>query len=669
MEHVAQNLNLWWVLLVPLLPAAAFVVLLPMSRRVRNACRFVPIAAMVVALGLSIAAAVQVYPGSHIGEPFWQVAWQLATLGGHAVTISFAVDSLAVLMLVMVCIVGICVQIFSLFYMKDDDRRGWFFCVMALFLAAMLGFVLSGSLLVEFALWEIMGVCSYLLIGFWYRDEAPRKASQKAFLVTRTGDVGFFVALAAIYAACGSFEFEHIFATVANWSPALLMVSSIGLIWAAIGKSAQIPLSAWLPDAMAGPTPGSALIHAATMVVAGVFMLTRMLPVLTLNPLAMQIILVVGIITALYGAILACFQTDLKKVLAFSTISQLGYMVAAIGVGSATAAVFHLTTHAFFKALLFLTAGIIIHATHTQDMRQMGGLARRMPITTVVWTIGAFSLAGVLPLSGFFSKDEIFTVIWHSGQYWAFAGAAAVGVLTSLYVVKTWFTVFFGNSCNVNAHEGTATELVPVSILAALTLVCGFLTIPLARFLGHEGEWPSLTMAATSTAVMLCGAALGYTIYARQRSTERLKQIFNVVVSAADARFYLDWVYDTFFIRPYFWLSEALWKLDAVIIDGAVNGVAWLYRGLTRLINLLDARIIDGAVNGAAWLYRALTRGAQWFDSTVIDGIVNGLGTLSRAIGAALRRVQTGHLQRYQRLIVGAAVVIVAVLVLVLRFL
>jgi NADH-quinone oxidoreductase subunit L len=386
----------------------------------------------------------------------------------------------------------------------------------------------------------------------------------------------------------------------------------------------------------------------------------------------MHLILAAGIITALYGGVLACFQTDLKKVLAFSTISQLGFMFAAIGVGAATAAVFHLTTHAFFKALLFLAAGVIIHSAHTQDMRQMGGLARRMPVTMVVFSIGAFSLAGVVPLSGFFSKDEIFTVLLHYGQetglYWAFAGAVCVGMLTALYVVKTWFTVFFGNVCNIKAHEGGVLELAPISVLAALTLVCGFLSVVLARFLGHEGEWPTLLMASISTAVMLTGAGLGFFFYSRRQFCDALGERFKLLVVAADARFYLDWVYTTLIIRPYFWLSELLWRLDVLLIDGAVNGTAALYRLLTRLCRYLDETLIDGAVNGVGASYRGLTRVARFIDERGIDAGVNGLATLAAAAGSAARRLQSGHVQRYQRLALGAGVFLLLVLVVVVNF-
>jgi NADH-quinone oxidoreductase subunit L len=338
------QLNLWWVMLAPLFPLLGFAALALLPRKLRNALRFVPVVGLALSLCIAIAAAVAIWPGAAINEAFYTLSWTLGTVGMLPITLSLAVDSLAVIMLIMVSLVGLCVQIYSLHYMKDDERVGWFFCIKSLFLAAMLGFVLSGGLLLQFAFWEIMGVCSYALIGFWYRNKAPRKASQKAFLITRAGDVGFFIALAAVFVGAQSFEFDQIFASAPDWSPFALAVVAFGLIWAAMAKSAQFPLSAWLPDAMAGPTPGSALIHAATMVVAGVFMLIRMLPVLELSPLAMNLILTVGVVTALYGGLLACFQTDLKKVLAFSTVSQLGFLFAAIGVGSAFVAVFHLTT-------------------------------------------------------------------------------------------------------------------------------------------------------------------------------------------------------------------------------------------------------------------------------------------------------------------------------------
>jgi len=559
-----------------------------------------------------------------------------------------------------------------------------------------------------------MGVCSYALIGFWYREKAPRKASQKAFLVTRAGDVGFFVALSAVFVGAHSFEFSQIFATAPDWSPLVLTAVVIGLIWAAIGKSAQFPLSAWLPDAMAGPTPGSALIHAATMVVAGVFMLIRMLPVLELSPLAMNIILAVGVITALYGGLLACFQKDLKKVLAFSTISQLGFLFAAIGVGSAFVAVFHLTTHAFFKALLFLAAGIIIHVTGTQSMREMGGLARKMPVTFVVFTIGAFALAGTIPLSGFFSKDELFkALLYHghyTGQYLAFAGVLIVGVLTAFYVLKSWLTVFFGTNNNSKAHEGHPLELAPVVALAIPAALLGLAVIPLGGFIAYPADWPPLYMVAISTAVMLTGATAGYFAYRKSSSFKPaaakaaattagpeaaqaaagMGALTHIATTAADKRFYLDEVYTYAIIKPYFVLSRALWRFDEKVIDGAVNGTTWLYQQGSGFLDWFDHHIIDGVVNGITWLYLAKTRAARWlddhvidglvnaiswtyvlltrltriFDVRVVDGLVNGLGALSLRLGYRLRTVQSGEVQWYQRLIVGAAIILLGIFVI-----
>ena len=661
------QLNLWWVLLAPLFPLLGFALLAMLPRELRNNLRYVPVAGLALSFLIALAAGITIWPGGPINASFYTFSWSLGDIGAVPLTVSFAVDSLAVLMLIMVSFVGLCVQVYSLHYMKDDERVGWFFCIKSLFLAAMLGFVLSGGLLLQFAFWEIMGVCSFALIGFWYREKAPRRASQKAFLMTRAGDVGFFIALSAVFVAANSFEFDQIFATAHTWSPFLLGVVAFGLIWAAIGKSAQFPLSAWLPDAMAGPTPGSALIHAATMVVAGVFVLIRMLPVIELTPAAMNTILAVGVITALYGGLLACFQTDLKKVLAFSTISQLGFLFTAIGVGSAFVATFHLTTHAFFKALLFLAAGIIIHVTHTQDMHQMGGLAKRMPITFIVFTIGAFALAGVVPLSGFFSKDEIFKAVLYyghdTGQYLAFAGVLLVGVMTAFYVSKSWFTVFFGTSSDEAAEniDGYPLELAPVIALAVPAALAGFAVIPLGTLLGYPAHWPPLYMVAISTGVMLTGAGLGYLIYRRPLNLSPT----NPVQVAVDQRLYLDAFYNYVIIAPYMWLATALWRFDEMIIDGAVNGSSWAYQQLTVIADWFDAHIVDGAVNAISSLYVLATRISRVFDARIIDGAVNGLGRLSAAVGLRLRTVQNGQIQWYQRLVVGAAVIILGMFVIV----
>lgn len=627
-----------WILAIPGLPALAFLLTAFLPRKARNKLLGVPLLAVFASIVLSIIALVQIYPGGHIGENIWETSFTLMELNAIPFVISIGLDSLAAVMLVMVSIVGACVQIFSLFYMKDEDRKGWYFSILSLFTAAMLMLVLSANLFLVFIMWEIMGVCSYLLIGFWYQAEGARTASQKAFLYTRAGDLGFFIALAAIFAQVGSFDFATIFSSAPFWSSPVLLTVCIGLIIAAMGKSAQWPLMLWLPDAMAGPTPASALIHAATMVAAGVFMLARMMPVLEASAFALGMMLVVGIITALIGAFLATLQTDIKKVLAYSTISQLGLMFTALGAASSVAALYHLTTHAFFKSLLFLTAGIIIHATHTQDMRKMGGLARKMPLTTIIFSIGAFSLAGIVPLSGFFSKDEIFAALLHEGHTVIFALGLIMAFLTALYVTKTWFTVFFGKPRTKDVHEGSWLELVPTGLLAGITLVLGFLSPTFANFLGHKGVWPEMVLATGSTLVALAGAGVGYLLYTGALKFRFFEGRFKWLQHVLDENLLFDFAVETMVIKPYFKLADALWVFDAKIIDGAVNGVASLYTKLTSLGWIFDARIIDGGVNGFA--------------------------KISSALGNRLKSYQSGRLLSYQRYIVGAVVILLLIVVI-----
>lgn len=626
-----------WILAIPALPTLVFLATAFLSRKVRNKLLLLHVFAMAGSVAMALFVLFQAVPAGHPGEAVWTATWVLSTINAAPLKIGVSVDALSAIMLAMVSIVGLCVQVFSLFYMKEEDRRGWYFSVLSLFTAAMLLLVMAGDLLLIFAMWEIMGLCSYLLIGFWYQDTSARMASQKAFLFTRAADLGFFIALAAIFATAGTFELAVIMKQASTWAPAVILTVSLGLIWAAMGKSAQWPLMVWLPDAMAGPTPASALIHAATMVAAGVFMLARMLPVLALSSIALTTMLWIGIITALIGAALACFQTDLKKVLAYSTVSQLGLMFVALGAGSSVAALFHLTTHAFFKSLLFLAAGIIIHATHTQDMRKMGGLVRKMPVTTIVFSIGAFSLAGLVPLSGFFSKDEVLAAILHSGNTVVFVLALGMSFLTALYVSKTWFTVFFGKPRTKGVTEGGALELVPVSILAAITLVLGFLSPTFANYLGHEGVWPAMGLATGSTVVAISGMLVGYLFYNGVIPTQVLEKRFSFLASVFKGDMFFDYAYDMLIIRPYFALANALWVFDRVVIDGLVNGAAWAYGHISTFSWAVDRNVIDGAVNGLAWS--------------------------SKRAGTQLRKIQSGRVPSYQRLTVIAVIILLFVVV------
>jgi NADH-quinone oxidoreductase subunit L len=601
------------------------------------------------------------FPGGEMLDPLVEWIYPIGNLGGIPLNIAISVDSLGALMLAMVTIIGACVQVYSLKYMGDDERRGWFFTVLSLFTAAMLLLVMSGDLLLIFVMWEIMGVCSYLLIGFWYKELAPRRASQKAFLVTRAADGGFFIALAAVFVSTGTFNISEILAAAPMWPAWIATVVALGLLWAAMGKSAQVPLQVWLPDAMAGPTPGSALIHAATMVAAGVFMVARMLPVFQLTPWIMQLMGWIGITTAIFGAAMACFQTDIKKVMAFSTISQLGAMFIALGAGSAYYALFHLTTHAFFKSLLFLVAGIIIHAFHTGEIKKMGGLFKLMPWTATVFTIGVFALAGVFPLSGFFSKDEIFGTLFSKGYYVWFGFALLMGTLTSIYVFKTWFRVCIAPPKNTDVHEGSPVELIPVSVLAAITVVGGFGLLAFCSYIGYESSWPTLLMAGISTGVVLFGGTIGFLAY--RGVFDRFKKPLRFIGVAFDNRLYTDALYDYAIIKPFFWIADKLWILDAKVIDGIVNGVVGVYGRVTKIASAFDARVVDGTVNGVSAAYVGIASLSKKFDQSVIDGVPNGLAFLSKAFGSGLRRIQNGKLQTYQRLALGSVIALLVMIV------
>lgn len=636
-----------WVALIPLLPALAFATLLPMTRTFRKKVLWLPVAAIAGSAVLSLVAFIRV--AGSVGEAhgetteaLWHVTWSFAQIGGKPFDVGLALDPLAALMLVTVSVVGTCVQVYSLGYMHADERRGWYYAVLSLFTSAMLVLVLSDNLLLTFGMWELMGLCSYLLIGFWYELEAPRKASQKAFMTTRVGDLGFLVALFAIYAELGTFDIATVLHAVPEMPAGVALTVALGLLWAAMGKSAQVPLHVWLPDAMAGPTPASALIHAATMVAAGVFVVAKMLPVFEATPGVMQAMMAVGGTTALMAALLASVQHDVKKVLAYSTISQLGLMFVALGAGSAVAGLWHLTTHAFFKSLMFLGAGVIIHAAHTQDMRDMGGLARYLPVTSATFAVGALALAGVPPLSGFFSKDEIIAVLMHGHHWVALAVVLMTSALTAFYMTRLWFRVFHGPKQAEHLHEGHVAMVAPMVLLAAIAALLGAGSVAFSGLLGHEGEWPSLQLIAISLVVAGSGIGLGFWFYGRRSkvvNTGAYKRRFEYAYGALMQKFYFDLTYDVLFIRSYFIGTRALAAGDGTVIDGVVNGAARAWSGLATL----------------AWR----------FDGAVIDGAVNGIGSLARSTGSVLRRLQTGRLQSYQRYIIAAVVLAMFLYVLI----
>lgn len=612
-----------WIIAIPALPAVMFALMVVMPRVLRNSMRFVSIAAMTVVFGLSVMATMNaIQAGIHdVFETIWSVSWPLVVVGGNTIELGFSLSAISAATLPMVSFVAWCVQVFSLGYMADDERKGWYYAVVSLFTAAMLSFVLASDLLLAFVSWEIMGLCSYFLIGFWFTEKDPREASQKAFITTRIGDLGFFFALMVIYGQCGTFSLSEVLGSAPLWAGAAAYLAAGGLLLAAVGKSAQIPLHVWLPDAMAGPTPASALIHAATMVAAGVLLVARTMPIFLQAPELLTLTLIIGLITSVVAGFIACVQQDIKKVLAYSTVSQLGLMFCALGVAGVSAALFHLVTHGFFKALLFLGAGFIIHAVGTQDMREMGGLRKKLPITWITFLIGTLALAGVAPLSGFFSKDEIVHVLLAADKPWAAAGVFAASVLTAFYMTRLYFKVFEGKNRGHCHHEHGVAMLAPLSLLALCTLGAGFISVEFAHFMGAHGEWPSVQLIVISCLVAASGIGSAWYIYGRGEKS-----------------------------------------LDKVLSNCPAEKRSAFYR-------VCEQKFYFDRINDAVWIAgtKVLANVLAIVDRKGIDGVVNGLASLTKGLGDVSRDLQTGKLQHYQRLTLAAVIVLVVIVALLTK--
>lgn len=537
--------------------------------------------------------------------------------GTLAIPFEFLIDPLSVTMMLIVTGVGSVIHFYSIGYMHGDENTRSFFSWMNLFTFSMLLLVMAGNYAVMFIGWEGVGLCSYLLIGFWYKKDENNYAACKAFVMNRIGDLGFLAGMILLFLNFQSLSYDKIFTQLAGIPPGNLTITIITLLllFGATGKSAQIPLYTWLPDAMAGPTPVSALIHAATMVTAGVYMIVRSGALFILAPFTMHIIIIIGIITALLAALIGIYQNDIKKILAYSTISQLGYMFIALGLDAFSASVFHLTTHAFFKALLFLGAGSVIHALQgEQDIRKMGGLKRKLPLTFFTFLAGTLAITGIPPFAGFFSKDEILTeAFYHHPMLWFFALAGVL--LTCFYMFRLFYLVFYGKTritavTAEHIHESPLVMAVPLIILAILSLFGGFINLP--AFLGGHGALgkylkPVLATTANDSipfpvemeiilAVITLGLISVVIWYAYKRfiswheiplsETARRKPVSKII----SAKFYIDELYDLLFSRPFKWLSSALFGfIDTFIIDFIVNGfgniAVWSGRQFRRLQN------------------------------------------------------------------------------------
>ncbi len=608
--------HLWLIPTLPLL-AAAIASLLPRDKRT--------VAAATALFGISASFAVSIFaliaalrdPSAH---HIFNFAW--FDLGAIPLRLGFLLNPLTAFVCVMVTFVGELIFIFSLGYMKDDANFTRFFCFLSLFAGAMLGILVANSLLLLFISWELVGLASYLLIGFWFHKPAAAAAAKKAFITTRIGDLGFLLGLLWLYDASGSLLFYDHGAgilettTVASLSAqtvfgGLAVSTGVGLLLfcGAVGKSGQFPLHVWLPDAMEGPTPVSALIHAATMVAAGVFLMTRVFPLLT--PDTLQVIAFIGAITALLGACLAVAQNDLKRILAYSTISQLGYMMLAIGVGAWTVAIFHLLTHAFFKALLFLGAGSVIHAAHhEQDIRRLGGLAPKMKLTFATFAIGMMALAGVPFLfSGFWSKEAIL----HAAHAWPvshlpfYVGLLAV-VLTAFYMTRLIAEVFLGKprspSAN-HAHENSAVVTVPLVLLAACAILLSLLAWP-SPWLQRQLD-PAVPAGPSDFGLMLlsialvgAGLGLGAFIYARKSVQRTSVDSRDPVASASPRlfaalanRLYFDEFYGATFGRLVVAVARVSDFLDRFVFDGVIRAIS----ASARIFGLMNQQAEDSAIN------------------------------------------------------------------------
>jgi NADH-quinone oxidoreductase subunit L len=692
MNWIVQNL---W--LIPVLPMLAAGVSALLRQRSRALAAGLAIGSMAASLLLSVWAFAHVlarHGAGQYGAETFSFGW--FKLGDGWLRLGWVLDPLTAAMLAMVTFVGLLIFIYSVGYMEHDENFTRFFCFLALFAGAMLGVVIANSLLLLFMCWEIVGLTSYLLIGFWYQNPRAAAAAKKAFITTRIGDLGLLLGMVWLYAqtgtllfydgGAGAMEAGALAHMVAQTTVLGLTVSSaIGLLvfCGAAGKSGQVPLHVWLPDAMEGPTPVSALIHAATMVAAGVFLIARVYPLMSVSTsagggttVALQVVAWVGAVTAIFGATVAVAQFDIKRILAYSTVSQLGYMMLGLGVGGVAVGMFHLITHAFFKALLFLGAGSVIHGCGgEQDIRRMGGLRRAMPVTFAAYSAGMLALCGFPLLAGFWSKDEILRAAhgWSVSQTPFYLGAAGA-LLTAFYMTRQMYYVFAGTKQRVAraeapeagefedpaphdhaAHESPAVMTAPLVVLAGFAILLGFIGTPawpwFQSFL--EGRavgfgWGGfagtgvLPMMAASTAIVFAGLGLGWWLYGRRpiasaEAADALEQVGPRVFTLLGNAYFVDALYGATLLRLNGWSARVCDWFDRFVWNGVVQAVRYAVLGVAWLDNFFDAYVVNA-----------------WFDEGC-EGVSRG--------GGLLARTQSGRVQGYLRGI-GCALIVLALFLL-----
>jgi NADH-quinone oxidoreductase subunit L len=617
-----------YIALIPLLPLAAFVLLGLFGRKYMNqSAGIIGTGLLLISTVLSIYTAYQYFfVDGKVGDTYqtitaFKFTW-LSFSENVSIDMGIILDPISVMMLVVVTFVSLMVHIFSLGYMKGEERFATYYAFLGLFTFSMLGLVVSSNLFQIYMFWELVGASSYLLIGYYFQKPSAVAASKKAFIVTRFADLGFLIGILVLAFYGESLDFntiiQNLTAQQSSQFVAITSASFIGvsaLTWGltmvfmgGAGKSAMFPLHIWLPDAMEGPTPVSALIHAATMVVAGVYLVARLFPLFAINEEALSIVTIVGLISALFAAVIACTQTDIKRVLAYSTMSQIGYMMFALGVSGTggenglgyTASMFHLFTHAFFKSLLFLGAGAVIHLVHSNDMKDMGGLRKYMPITHISFLIACLAIAGVPPFAGFFSKEEILLAAYNASMP-VYIIALLTSGLTAFYMFRLYFSIFWNKETEVHGHhgEGTFSMKFPLILLAICTLAAGF--IPFGEFVSADGKALEshfhLSFSIAPVALGLAGILIAMLMYKKENNKpQQVATALGGLYKAAYKKFYID----------------------------------ELYLFITKKI-----------------VFNFIGRPAAWIDRNIVDGLMNGIASVTGKISYLIKNLQSGKIQNY----------------------
>ncbi len=607
-------------------------------------------------VGLSFLCAIAVFIDTlKTGQVREVVAYQWIFGGDLTINLAFLIDPLTCIMMLVVTGVGFLIHLYSVGYMHGEEGFTRFFTYMNLFMVSMLLLVMGNNYLVLFIGWEGVGLCSYLLIGYYYDRVSAAKAATKAFVVNRIGDAGFLVAIFLVFAHFRTLDYTAVFAQADTLSVGMATAIAICLLIGAIGKSAQIPLYTWLPDAMEGPTPVSALIHAATMVTAGVYMIVRNHVIYDMAPMAMTTVAWIGGTTALFAATIGLVQNDIKRVLAYSTVSQLGYMFLACGLGAYAAAIFHLMTHAFFKALLFLAAGSVIHAlSGEQDIRRMGGLKRKIPWSHGVFLVGTLAIAGLPPLAGFWSKDEILAHAFTQGRYVLYGMAALGALLTAFYMFRLTYLTFYGSSrvdpqVASHIHESPAVMLGPLVVLAGLSIVGGFPGVPpqsgwfhhflapvtaVADAVHHASLKEELILMAVATVIALLGWGLAHYMYSLRPDrpgqwSQGVPRAYSMLLN----KYYVDEAYDAAIVEP--------------------------TKRVGSLWDWVDRNIIDGIVRSVGRMTQAGSAGSTWIEKHIIYGLLNVIGYTNHLAAWSWRKLQSGMVHHYAAIIVAGLFLLV----------